>query len=92
MTMAKDSRLTDFATKAGISISYASQLLASDPTKRRVPTVEMAVHIYRRTGRMLGILEGASAREAKLVLAMAERTGTVQPDVEPQLIPVADAA
>lgn len=74
----KNAKLTDFAAKAGISISYASQLLSDDPTKRRYPTVEMAIMIYRKTGTKLGILSGASSAEIKTVIRMAERTGGVQ--------------
>lgn len=69
----KNDKLTDFAAKAGISISYASQLLSKDLSKRRVPTVEMALMIYKKTGVKLGLLSAATDTEARSVIRMAER-------------------
>lgn len=71
--MKKTDKLTDFAAKAGISIGYASQIVAG----QRTPTVEMALNIYRRTGRQFGILVGATPAEAKALVRCAERTGTI---------------
>ena len=73
VSKAKNGSLTEFASKARISIGYASQLLAGE----REPTVPTALLIYRRTGRQLGILKRASAREAATVLKVAERSGTI---------------
>lgn len=70
-----DLKLTDFAKAAEISISYASQLLSEDPARRRVPTLEMAISIYRKTGVGVGLLKGADKREANVVLRLAERNG-----------------
>jgi len=69
--------LTEFARKAGISISYASQLVTDKPEKRRTPTPELAAIIYSRTGVMLGLLEGATTREANAFVRMLERTGKI---------------
>lgn len=77
MAKADKDKLTAFAKLAEISISYASQLLSDDPTKRRTPTVEMALSIYRKTGVKLGILSGSDTREANTLIRMAERTGVI---------------
>lgn len=93
MTKAKDGKLTDFAARAGISIGYASQLLSEPGSKgHRTPTVEKALTIYRRTGKQLGILRGASRAEARTIVRCAERTGTIPPDAEPPLPLEADEA
>lgn len=75
--MAEEYNLTQFAKKAGISISYASEILSDKPDKKRTPTVEMAIWIFSKTGYKLGILEGASDPEAKTLVRLAKRTGTV---------------
>ena len=48
----------DLAEKAGISLSYATQLLSEDPEQRREPSLGMALKIYERTGEQFGILKG----------------------------------
>jgi transcriptional regulator with XRE-family HTH domain len=68
-------RLTEFAEQAGISISYASQLLSTKEEKRRSPTIAMAVDIYQRTGLKLGILAGATRGEIEALLRMLMRNG-----------------
>ena len=54
---------TDLAAKAGISVPYASQLLSGDFTKRRQPSLQMALRIYDATGLQLGALSGLSPEE-----------------------------
>jgi transcriptional regulator with XRE-family HTH domain len=73
--------LTKFANKAGISISYASQLLTDDPTQKRIPTVEMSLVIYRRTGVKLGILVGASDKLCKDLVRLAEENGIIAREI-----------
>ena len=75
--MAKTDTLSAFAEKAGISIGYASGLLTKDPDKRRQPTVRMAIEIFEKTGRKIGILDGATRAETATLLRMARRTGLV---------------
>jgi transcriptional regulator with XRE-family HTH domain len=50
----------DLAEKAGISLSYATQLLSDDPAQKRTPSLDMALKIYDATGLQLGLLEGLS--------------------------------
>ena len=45
-SMAKQPRTMDLATSAGISKSYASEILNG----LRTPARSLAIHIYRRTG------------------------------------------
>jgi transcriptional regulator with XRE-family HTH domain len=47
-----DTTPTDFADKAGISISYASELLRG----KRTPGARLAIDIFRRTGRRFGVV------------------------------------
>lgn len=47
---------TTLAAAAGISVPYASQILSGS----RVPTWEMAVAIYRKTGKKFGPLANLS--------------------------------
>jgi len=67
-------RLSDFAEQAGISVSYASQLLSNNH-HRRNPTIVLALDIYHKTGVKLGLLVGASRAEINTVARMVERTG-----------------
>ena len=60
--------LTDFAVQAGISISYASDILNG----KRTPTPRMALQIYRRTKRKVGPLNGATLADIR---AMARLLG-----------------
>lgn len=71
--------LTEFAAKAGISLSYASQLMSDLPDKRRQPSVEIAADIYRRTGVPLGVLNGASKRDALAFVRVLEQGGALPP-------------
>jgi transcriptional regulator with XRE-family HTH domain len=47
---------TEFATKAGISVPYASELLSG----KRTPSTRLAIDIYRRTGRKFGRIAALS--------------------------------
>lgn len=67
----KANQLTTFAAKAGISVSYASQLVGGS----RVPTLEKAAEIYHRTGRKFGVLVKASDEEAETVARVLRRVG-----------------
>lgn len=67
--MAKE-RLEDFATQAGISVSFASQII----NKRRIPTIGMSLKIYDATGRKFGLIEGATRAEIATLTRMARRT------------------
>lgn len=71
----KRERLTDFAIAAGISVSYASQLISKNGGK--TPTVEKAADIYRKTGRKFGVLEHADTREANVIVRVLERAGAL---------------
>lgn len=44
------STLTDFADEAGISVSYASEIVRG----KRTPSRSLAISIYRKTGRKFG--------------------------------------
>jgi len=67
--------LSAFADKAGISISYASQILSTKEDKRRIPTMSMAIDIYRRTGMRFGVLASATEDEIYTLLRMIDRSG-----------------
>ena len=68
--MAKE-RLIDFAERAGIARSFACQIIH----RRRIPTVNMSLQIYDKTGRKFGLLEGATLEEIAAVRRMVNRTG-----------------
>ena len=57
--MSAESKPTEFAAAAGISASYASDILKG----KRAPSAKKAIQIYRRTGRRFGILTGAADDE-----------------------------
>jgi transcriptional regulator with XRE-family HTH domain len=73
----KKDQLTTFAAKAGVSVSYASQLIGGS----RQPTVEKAADIYRRTGRKFGVLAVADVREANVIVRVLERAGLLEQPV-----------
>lgn len=50
---------TSLSAAAGISISYASELLSG----KRTPSPVLAISIYRKTGRKFGVIANASASE-----------------------------
>lgn len=50
---------TEFATKAGISVPYASELLSG----KRTPSTRLAIDIFRRTGQRFGPIVGATDAE-----------------------------
>lgn len=56
---------TTLSKLIGVSVPYASQLLAG----KRTPPQAMAIRIYRATGRKLGPIEGASEED----IAVLER-------------------
>lgn len=47
---------TEFAKAAGISVSYASEILST----ARTPSRPLAITIFRRTGRKFGPIAGLS--------------------------------
>ena len=47
---------TELATRAGISVSYASEMLAG----KRTPSPRLAIDIYRRSGRKFGVIADAN--------------------------------
>lgn len=53
----------------GISGSYASQLV----NKRRVPSMALALRIYREAGVKMGPLANASASEIKALESLSEK-------------------
>lgn len=63
--------LAEFSQQAGISISFASQII----NRRRVPTVGMTLAIYAKTGKKFGLIEGATREEIAALKRMAKRTG-----------------
>lgn len=71
MAKSKKDQLTTFAQKAGVSVSYASQLVGGS----RTPTLEKAIEIYARTGRKFGLLAHADTREANSFVRVLERSG-----------------
>jgi hypothetical protein len=76
-------KLAEFAAAAGISISYASQLLSEHPKKRRDPSQALAITIYRRTGRKFGPIAHLSDADIAALERIAAKT--------PPRTPAADA-
>ena len=77
-TEMKRGDLSQFADKAKISVSYAHDLLSEPGSKRhKKPPMEMALLIYRRTGRMLGFLVGATPQLAKRIVELAASNGSI---------------
>jgi transcriptional regulator with XRE-family HTH domain len=54
---------TKLAEAVGISVPYASQLLSDDPAKRRIPSMEMAIKVFRATGLRLSPITDATLDE-----------------------------
>lgn len=73
------SDLALFAKAAKISVSYASEVTSQDPTKRKKPSLKVALKIHKNCGRKFGLLEGATDEEVEAVKTMAIRTGFVEP-------------
>lgn len=67
----KKETLTDWANRAGISVSYAHELRSG----KKQPDPVMAAVIYKRTGDKMGPLAVADTREANTVLKVFERAG-----------------
>lgn len=57
--MEQPSKYTDLAEKAGISLSYASEILGG----QRVPSRPLAIHIYRKTGWRHSIIADLTAKQ-----------------------------
>jgi transcriptional regulator with XRE-family HTH domain len=69
----KPESLSAFAKRAGISVSYACQLV--NKTGNKSPTIEKCAEIYRRTGQKFGALAYADTREANTIVKVLERAG-----------------
>lgn len=65
--MASITSYTELAEKAGISPSYAHQIMNG----KRVPPLPLAVSIYDATGLQLGGLKGLSKREIEAARKIA---------------------
>lgn len=60
---------SEFAKAAGISVSYACELL----TAKRTPSQRLAVRIYRRTGRKFGSIAGATDADIDALERLQDR-------------------
>lgn len=67
----KKETLSAFAERAGISVSYAHELV----NHKKQPDVVKAADIFRRTGKQFGILDGASTRDANVLVKLALNAG-----------------
>jgi transcriptional regulator with XRE-family HTH domain len=65
---------TEFASKAGISVPYASELLSG----KRTPSTRLAIDIFRRTGRRFGSIVGATDAEIDALDRLTPRRNTDQ--------------
>lgn len=63
----------ELAECAGISESYATQLLSTDPAQRRTPSRDTALKIFDKTGVQLGFLSGLSAADAATMLELEKK-------------------
>lgn len=60
---------TEFATAAGISVPYASQILRGE----RTPSQQLAISIYRKTGRKFGPIAQATDEEIDVLERVQDR-------------------
>jgi predicted transcriptional regulator len=65
--MPKPSTPTELATAAGISISYACELLGTDKTPPKQPSVALAIRIFRKTGWKHERIDHLSDREISVL-------------------------
>jgi transcriptional regulator with XRE-family HTH domain len=62
---------TEFAAAAGISIAYASEILAG----KRTPSTRLAIDIFKRTGRKFGSIIAASDDDIAVLDRVTPRRG-----------------
>ena len=60
---------TEFAAAAGISVPYASQILRGE----RTPSQQLAISIYRKTGRKFGPIAKATDEEIDVLERVQDR-------------------